>query len=351
MANEEGKLKNFLISWETLINSSSEIFIYTERRAGNNMRKVKLENIKNTNISGIYKIDFPNGKSYIGQSQNIYRRIVEHNRYAFYGHGQHPIQVCEKAINKYGQIKQITILQEDVTLQQLSEKEKYWINFYNTTNKENGYNILLGTNVSEERGVTHPNSIFSKDQINDIYDLLMNQTSVSMKDIAKKYQVNTETVRRICYGYTYKNDSLIYPLRKNNHDFNKKELLDYFQSEKPLLELKHDLLYRWDLTIEKDLIKKYKIPLQILRDINQGKKFSEYGDYKYPIRKNNVRNIYNFSQKDIINILYDLRYTKRSMTDIGKQYKNLHRDTISKINQGKTYVIENYDYPARKINH
>jgi hypothetical protein len=39
------------------------------------------------------------------------------------------------------------------------------------------------------------------------------------------------------------------------------------------------------------------------------------------------------------------------MTDIGKQYKNLHRDTISKINQGKTYVIENYDYPARKINH
>jgi len=36
------------------------------------------------------------------------------------------------------------------------------------------------------------------------------------------------------------------------------------------------------------------------------------------------------------------------MTDIGKKYKNLHRDTISKINKGKTYIIEGYDYPARK---
>ena len=66
------------------------------------MKKINIDSIKNSNISGIYKIDFPNGKSYIGQSQNIYRRILEHNRYAFYGHGKHSIQLCEKAINKYG---------------------------------------------------------------------------------------------------------------------------------------------------------------------------------------------------------------------------------------------------------
>ena len=88
--------------------------------------------------------------------------------------------------------------------------------------------------------------------------------------------------------------------------------------------------------------------MQILRDINQGRKFSNYGKYEYPIRKSNIRNIYNFSQEDIKNILNDLRYTNKSMTDIGKQYKNLHRDTISKINKGKTYIIEGYDYPARK---
>jgi hypothetical protein len=99
------------------------------------------------------------------------------------------------------------------------------------------------------------------------------------------------------------------------------------------------------------LIKKYNIPLKILREINQGKKFSNYGKYNYPIRTKNIRNIYNLSQLDILNILNDLRYTNMTMIDIGKKYNNLHRDTISKINKGKTYIIKNYDYPARKSNH
>ena len=31
-------------------------------------------------VAGIYKINFPNGKSYIGLSNNIPRRIKEHNK-------------------------------------------------------------------------------------------------------------------------------------------------------------------------------------------------------------------------------------------------------------------------------
>ena len=58
-------------------------------------------------------------------------------------------------------------------------------------------------------------------------------------------------------------------LRKNNHDSNKKDsILDYFNSEKDLLNLKDDLYYRWDLEIENDLTKKYNIPLKVLRKIN-----------------------------------------------------------------------------------
>lgn len=30
-------------------------------------------------VQGVYKINFPNGKSYIGISNNILRRIHEHN--------------------------------------------------------------------------------------------------------------------------------------------------------------------------------------------------------------------------------------------------------------------------------
>ena len=35
--------------------------------------------------------------------------------------------------------------------------------------------------------------------------------------------------------------------------------MDYFNSEEELLKLKEDLYYRWDLEIETDLIKKYRL--------------------------------------------------------------------------------------------
>ena len=49
-------------------------------------------------VQGIYKINFPNGKIYIGLSIDIKRRIWEHNC-------PHEDKTpCDKAINKYGRI-------------------------------------------------------------------------------------------------------------------------------------------------------------------------------------------------------------------------------------------------------
>lgn len=159
------------------------------------------------------------------------------------------------------------------------------------------------------------------------------------------------TILRISLGESYKNDLLNYPLRKNDHtSCQKNNVLDYFKSEQELLSLKEDLLYRWDLSIETDLKNKYNIPLKILREINHGNKFSEIGEYEYPIRSKNIRNIYNFTQQDILNILNELKNTNNSMTNIGLKY-NITRKLVSNINQGISYIIKNYEYPARKINH
>lgn len=96
----------------------------------------------NRKIIGIYKINFPNKKSYIGLSNNIKRRINEH----FYKSSQLP---CHKAINKYYlSVNEIDfdileeIEEEDYIL--LSQKEKYWINYFDTYNKEKGYNLTEG---------------------------------------------------------------------------------------------------------------------------------------------------------------------------------------------------------------
>ena len=291
------------------------------------------------NISGIYKINYSNGKIYIGQALNIYSRALEHN-----SKDQYP---CDKALKKY-QAKLI-ILEEinDITL--LEEKEIEYIALYKATNKDIGYNILNGGNASGKCGIENQNAMFSQEQLNEIIDLLLNHTELSIKDIANKYSVDQNTILRISKGYSYVNPKLSYPLRLNNHDSVKKNNVeDYFIATELLLELKEDLLYRWDLTIENDLIKKYKIPLRILRDINNGRKFNEIGNYNYPIRKKNIRNNNNLKQEDIINILNLLKNSKMSMTDIGKIYC-LNRNTISNINQGTAYIIKDYNYPARKI--
>lgn len=85
-----------------------------------------------------------------------------------------------------------------------------------------------------------------------------------------------------------------------------------------------------------------------MHEINTGKKFNNIGEYNYPIRNKNIRNKNNLSKQDILNLLNDLRNTKTSMTVLGKKY-NFGRKTISNINNGLSYSIKNYDYPAREI--
>ena len=289
------------------------------------------------NISGIYLLTYDNNKIYIGQAINIKERALEHN--------SKKREVCDKALKKHNAI--LTILEEikDVTL--LEDIEKLYIKKYQATNKEIGYNILEGGNASGKRGVENRNASLTKEQLEEVIDLLINHTELSLKDIGNKFNVSQNTILKISTGKTYVNPYLNYPLRINNHESIKKNsYLDYFNSLKELLNLKEDLFYRWDLSIEQDLVKKYNIPLKILRDINNGKKFEEYGKYNYPIRKRNIRNNNNFSIEDVQNILNLLRNTNLSMSKIGEKY-SVGRDTISKINKGQSYIIKNYNYPAR----
>lgn len=290
----------------------------------------------NLKVCGIYKINYDNNKIYIGQALSIYSRALEHN--------SKNIQACDKALKKHQAT--IEILEEVKDILLLDKLENKWIEFYDATNRTIGYNILKNGNVSGKRGTDNCNAILNEEQLKQIVDLLINHTELSYEDIAKRFNVCQDTIFRISKGYNYFNPNLSYPLRNNNHDANRKEIEDYFSNIQQLLSLKEDLLYRWDLEIERDLAQKYKIPIKVLRNINNGKKFENIGNYSYPIRNKNIRNNNNFSQQDILNILSDLKFTNESMTNIGLKY-NIHRDTVSKINKGKAYIIKDYHYPAR----
>lgn len=88
---------------------------------------------------GIYKITKKeNGKSYIGQSNDCERRIKEHCYPSRYLDGL----AIDIAIHKYGKEAFDYEIIEECSLEELNERETYWIKYYNTY--ENGYNSNLG---------------------------------------------------------------------------------------------------------------------------------------------------------------------------------------------------------------
>ncbi len=93
----------------------------------------------NTKFGYIYSItNSINNKKYIGQTTNVSRRFKEH----LYNRNNHPLY---NSINKYG-IKnfKFEIIDNAFTLDELNNKEIYYILQYNTTDRNFGYNLESG---------------------------------------------------------------------------------------------------------------------------------------------------------------------------------------------------------------
>ena len=87
-------------------------------------------------LSGIYKITNQlNGKIYVGQSKNVYEREAEH--FTALRRGYHPNKQMQKDWNKNNHGFRFDVV-EWCPLNELNEKEKYWIDKLDTI--ERGYN-------------------------------------------------------------------------------------------------------------------------------------------------------------------------------------------------------------------
>lgn len=85
-----------------------------------------------------------NEKVYIGQTHvSIKLRFQNHLSAARRGLDY----VIGKAIRKYGEDKFYVELLEECTTEELNDREKYWIAFFNSTNNKFGYNMSIGGNV------------------------------------------------------------------------------------------------------------------------------------------------------------------------------------------------------------
>lgn len=96
----------------------------------------KQENV----IIGIYKITNPNGKIYIGQSTNIYRRWKQYLSSPKSYIGQVKLY---NSLQKYNPDNHIFEITEECNIEQLDEREIYWGLQYDVLS-DNGLNLKLG---------------------------------------------------------------------------------------------------------------------------------------------------------------------------------------------------------------
>ena len=114
---------------------------------------------------GIYKItNKKKKKCYIGQSNDIKRRFAQHK--SPYEWNRNPESHLYRAFQKYGINNFQFEVIEECSNEELNDKEIFWINYYHSMTKENGYNLNSGGNGTQ--GENHPRHKLTKEDVIDI---------------------------------------------------------------------------------------------------------------------------------------------------------------------------------------
>lgn len=159
---------------------------------------------------GIYKItNLINGHCYIGQSYNIEDRWAKEKNRAFNPNAKEYNTPRSQAFRKYGLENFSFEILEECNISELNEKEKFYIKKYNSYFE--GYNATTGGQNGNQNNCIK----ISKEQLLEIYDLLMN-SKISQGEIALRYGVGQDVISTINHGKSRRMEGYTYPLRLNH---------------------------------------------------------------------------------------------------------------------------------------
>ena len=291
------------------------------------------------NVSGIYKINFPNGKIYIGRAKNIRSRIWEH-------YSKKDNTPCQKALWKYYDCYNkidIDILEQiaNYDLDAICILERKWIKKYKSNEKNIGYNLTMGGDGADY-GVNNVASKITQEDLDNIILLLKEGKTNTF--IANIYNLHPDTIGKINQGKHYYNDNLEYPIRPKNGIIEYKEKYNSFSNEQ--LDLALFLLSTTKLT-RKEIMDQTGISTATLTNLNTGKHpYCNQVNITFPIRLS--KRTVPLTQDEIEAIKKELLNPNLSIQDIANHF-NCSRDTIGDINQGKRYAKENEKYPIRNF--
>lgn len=155
---------------------------------------------------GIYMLQFKGtDKVYIGQSINIEKRYKEHLTRPKTG------RKLQEAFNTYGN-PTLLILLDDLTPDELNDAENESIEIFNSV--DNGFNQLyLAGSFPDNSGTANGMSKYSKEEIVEAFNLLLDNPDNSAKQLATLTTVKQQTIERIAAGsaHTWLKD--LYPIK------------------------------------------------------------------------------------------------------------------------------------------
>ena len=267
----------------------------------------------------VYKIENKiNKKIYVGQTNNLDRRMQEHKHDE---RNNHPIH---NAIKKYGwENFEVSVLYYGVNY---NEKEKEYIKLYKSNRKEYGYNITAGGQDSS--GENNPQSKLSQSDVYQIISDLKGNNSIEC--IAKKYRTTVKTIRNINAGISWRIGSLQYPIRKR-----KLKILNN-EEVKEIISLLKDA----NNSIE-GIANMFNIKPYIVLNINKGNTYRLDSEI-YPIREIGI------PSRDIERIVEMLEQENIPIKEIAEKF-NKTLSQIYRINKGECWHNDSLKYPIRKM--
>lgn len=221
---------------------------------------------------GVYKITNQiNNKCYIGQSRDIKERWRHHRiNYKKTGAPQYNSPLYN-SMRHYGIDNFKFEIIEECSLNNLYEREKYWIRYYDSYNRQKGYNLTLGGDGSWGNIIK-----ITDEQIKQICDMLEN-TIIPQYIIAEIFGVGQDTISEINHGKTRYSEDRSYPLRKRACKIRELKRIPFSISEE-----------------------------QLLRDYSELKSFAaigrKYNMSDHPIRR--VAKVYGYTSRDLSRLLF-----------------------------------------------
>lgn len=264
-----------------------------------------------------------NGHKYVGQTNNLSRRIREHRSCALNPKASSYNDLIHVKMREYGvENFDIEVLEKLYTddIDIVNEREQFWVTKKNSFRGNGcGYNSDLGGRNRLR------NSILSLDQLKDLKREIKQGTSYY--ELERKYNISPSFISSINTGVYFHDKKEEYPL------------FQYYKSDEDYDEL-IDLLLNSTLSLA-EIARQLNIGYSTVKKINAGT--LRNGLYPtYPIRTRDVRAI----RAD--NIKNDLLISTMTQQEIA----NLHgvsKSTVQRINSGKCFIDTKHTYPLRNL--